>query len=674
MKQFLFLISTLVIVPFLKAQEEVPGVCQEQTNQKAKSLYEKGSDKKKYKKPERMEFLAKAIELDPTYADAYFTIAKEIIVKCKLDALPFAPAVPFFLKAVEFCPQIHSEPYYFIGFHYYETSRNDSAIFWLDKFIKFKDDDEKKFAKDYEAEMYQAKEMIKQAKKENELKKKIVPFSPRAVKEISTESSEYLPYISPDGNLFLFTRTQADQSLDKVFNTDKEREIFCFARKKSDGNFDRGNAMESPFNQNANEGGASLTIDNKCLYYAQTRYDGATGQSNTDIYYATFDNGSWNPIQKVPTINDPVFWDSQPTVSSDGNTIIFASNRPGGFGKVDLYKTIRDPLTKRWGTPINLGPKINTPGTEKTPFMHSDSETLYFSSDGHYGFGDADIFYVRKDKNGEWGTPENIGSPINGEGDDAGLLVSTDGKKGYFSSWNEGKVAGLGSGKYDIYEFDLYKEARPEEVVFVKGQIKQEENEHLGNFIVEIKNSKTKEKTLAVVDSTNGEYMAAISLKKNKNDLIVTAKASEHAFVSQVIKFDNKELKHDSIKAENLEIKKAIPGKSIVLNNIYYATGAADLYAESFVVLDEFAEYLKENPKLMVEIQGHTDNVGNESANILLSEKRAETVVKYLHSKGVNPKNTVYRGYGPKIPIASNNTTEGKSKNRRTEFKILANE
>ncbi|HXB42151.1 MAG TPA: OmpA family protein [Bacteroidia bacterium] len=661
----------LNLFAFAQNEEEKKSECPQPEDKKVIDLYKKGTDKKKYHKPERLKFLEEALKIDPEYAEANMALGNEIIVKCKLDNLPFATARPQFLAAVRACPKIHSEPYYFIGFSFYEDAKNDSAIKYLDLFLKFTDDDEKKFGKDYQFEQYQAKEMIKAAKKETELKKKIVPFNPKVLANISTGNNEYLPYISPDESIILFTRTMPNQSKDKVYQTDKEKEVFMISHKQKDGSFDKGEPMEWPFNENSNEGGACLTVDNKHLYYTIYKMEGGT-QPNADIYYSDLIDGAWSEIRKVPNINDPVYWDSQPSVSADGNSIYFASDRPGGYGKVDIWKTDRDPVTKQWKKPVNMGPKINTPGVEKCPFIHSDSETLYYSSDGLYGFGGLDIFYVRKDEKGNWKEPENIGSPINTEGDDAGFFVSADGLKGYFCSYsNEGKVRGQGVGKYDVYYFDLYKEARPEEVTFIRGQIKTPDGEiPKVNAVIEIKNVKTHEKTQAVYDSTTGHYVAAVNLKKNKEGVVVTVKAPDYSFTSQKVEVKQASFikPPDSVK---LQIEKVETGKSFVINNILYATGAAELYPESFVTLDEFAEYLKENPSFKVEIQGHTDNVGKEADNIMLSQKRADNVKKYLETKGIRANRVTAKGYGAGKPIASNATVDGKAKNRRTEFLIL---
>ncbi|HKC69554.1 MAG TPA: hypothetical protein VKG26_15060, partial [Bacteroidia bacterium] len=149
--KFVTLVFFLIVSLFSFAQEdEKKSTCPEPENKKAIALYKKGSDKKKYEKPERLKFLQEALQLEPSYAEAAMFLGNEIIVKCKLDNLPFSKALPYFKIAVAACPKIHSQPYYYIGYSYYEDAINDSAVKYLDLFLKFVDDDEKKFSKDYQ--------------------------------------------------------------------------------------------------------------------------------------------------------------------------------------------------------------------------------------------------------------------------------------------------------------------------------------------------------------------------------------------------------------------------------------------------------------------------------------------------------------------------------------------
>lgn len=669
---FLFLCS----VPFF-AQDEEEGVskfCSEIENKKALKLYEKAIDKKKYKKPERLGFLRECLAEEPDFPEANLAMAREIVVHSKLENKSFGAAVPFFYKAIAVCPQIHSEPYYYIGFNYYEEAKNDSAIKYLEKFIKFKDDDDKKFSKDYAGEIYQAKEMIKYAKKEGELKKKIVPFDPKVVTGVSTKSDEYLAYISPDDKLCFFTRKVPLKSMNTVKALDGERELFMVAQRDKTGLFNAGEQMSPPFNTtDDNQGGCTISIDNKFLYFAMSRMEGGS-QPNCDIYVSHNEGDYWSDIQKLSAnVNHPVYWDSQPTLSADGNSLYFASDRPGGYGGIDIYITKRDPKTGVWGVPQNAGPKINTSGDEKTPFIHSDSETLYFSSgpnargSGHFGFGGYDIFYIRKNEKGEWMEAENIGYPINTEADDVGFLVSTDSKTGYFFSYDEGKMRGKGIGKYDLYSFELYKEARPQETTFLSGEAKDKAGNNIEGARVEVMNTVTKEKTLAVVDSMSGKFMVAINLKK-KDDVLITVKKDDYAFNSKIVSVKDATFEKQPPPVK-LEVNEAKEGSSFVINNLYYNTNSADIKKESFVVLEAFADYLKENT-ISVEIQGYTDNVGSAAANEALSANRAYTVKAFLEEKGIDGKRITAKGFGPKNPIADNATEEGRAKNRRTEFLI----
>lgn len=660
-----FLLFCFSLQVVAQDDESSKKLCNEALSKKALGLWEKGTDKKKYKKPERLEFLMKAIEMEPDFAEAHLAMGLELAARAKLENKPFSQTLPFFYKAIANCPAIHSEPYYYIGYEYYEKHRNDSAMKYLQKFLDFKSEDEKKFSKDWDAEIYQAKMMLKSAKKESQIKKN-VQFDPSVVRGVSTDRDEYLAYISPDDKSCYYVRKLPVKSMNQVFASDKEREVFMISKRDKTGVFDTGQAMDAPFNTSEdNQGGCSISIDNKNLYFAMMRQEGGN-QPNCDLYVCDNSGGLWSEMRKLSAnVNHPVYWDSQPTIASDGLTLYFASDRPGGFGGVDLYFTRKDPRTGVWSVPMNLGPQINTGGDEKTPFIHSDSETLYFSSDVHFGFGGLDIFFVRKSEKGEWLDPENIGSPINGPGDDAGFFVSTDTKTGYFFSYeDEGKIKGRGVGRYDLYGFELYQEARPQAVALVKGTVKDNAGNQVSGAIVEIKDMKSKLSSFATVDSASGEYMIAV---KKKNDVVITVKKEDIAFNTQIIRAAELPASMEPATVD-LKVQEAQTGSSFVMENILYRTASADLQEESHIILENFAAYLKEHPKFDVEIQGHTDNVGNAKDNEALSSNRAFTVKALLETYGIEGKRITAKGYGQSAPLADNTTEAGRAKNRRTAF------
>ncbi len=653
--------------------DENKGFCNDIDNKKAKNLYKKGTDKKSYKKPERLKFLNECLELEPDFAEANLAVANEIIVHCKLENKPFTPAVPFFMKAIKSCPKIHSEPYYYIGVDFFERYLNDSAARYLNLFINFKDENEKKFSKDYEEQLKDAKLILKTVKKENALKKN-VPFNPQLVKGVSTERDEYLAYVSPDDKYCYYIRKMPPRKTDKVYTQDKEIEVFMISKREANGQFNKGEPMYYPFNETEeNQGGCTISINNKTLYFAMMRNEGGP-QPNVDLYYVenTGDmvNEGWSEIKKLsPVVNHPKYWDSQPSIAADGLTLYFASDRAGGYGGTDIYMTCKDPKTGQWSVPQNLGPTINTKGNERTPFIHSDSETLYFSSDGHFGFGKFDIFFSRKNEKGEWTEPVNIGSPINSETDDVGFFVSKDAKTGYFFSFEGEKVKGKGAGRYDLYSFELYPEARPKQIEFISGKAVDSESNPITGAVVEVKDIVTKEKKYAVVDSTTGEFMAVVNLEK-KNNLVITVKKDSMAFNSTIV--DTKNISFGNAPPPiNIQLTKAEKGKSFIINNINYKTNSAEITEESKIILQSFADYLNENPKLKVEIQGHTDNIGSAKDNEALSSNRAYSVKQFLEECKVNGKRISAKGYGATKPIADNKTEQGRAKNRRTEFLIL---
>jgi outer membrane protein OmpA-like peptidoglycan-associated protein len=696
MKYILLSFLLALCSPLISQDEDGEKKYCKEIDKSLEKLYLKGTDKKT-PKPERLKYLKQALDEDPDFAEANLRMGFEMIVHLKLENKSFAAARQYFMKAIAHCPDIHSEPYYYIGFGYYEEFKNDSAIKYLNKFIKFTSTDENKFGKDYEAELYNAKEMVKAAKQENELNKLTVPFEPKLVSGVSSERDEYLAYISPDDKNCFYVRVMPVNNKNLVYQTDREQEVFMRSRKDNTNVFDKGEEMPFPFNAtNDNQGGCTITMDNKYMYFAMMRDEGGA-QKNCDIYVSKNVDDEWKPFSKVP-FNHAVFWDSQPTVSADGNTIIFASDRPGGFGGVDLYQAIKDPKTGAWGPATNLGPKVNTAGHEKTPFIHMDSKTLYFCSGpdkngngGHLGFGGFDIFYVRKNEKGEWGEPKNIGKPINGTGDDTGFFVSTDAHTGYFVSFAGEKVStNKSAGRFDLYSFPLYEDARPEEMALTGGKAVDENKQPIMGATVEVKELGTNKKINTLVDSLSGEFMFAVNAKK-VDKVVVSVKKEGMVYNSAVVDvkkavaaFANppapKPVNPDEASTV-VEVEKPIMirmdsvkvGSSFVINDIYYNSNSAELQEDSKKVLEEFAKYLKENPKMIIEIQGHTDNVGSASANQALSANRAFTVKATLETFGIPGDRIKAKGFGSSRPVADNSSESGRARNRRTEFLIIEN-
>jgi len=497
-----------------------------------------------------------------------------------------------------------------------------------------------------------------------------VPFEPVIVEGVSSAYDDYLPLISPDGSLALFTKAYMKKEVQSIYG-DKFVEEFTVSKAADDKGlvFSPGEPLPYPFNTGKNQGAASISIDNKTLFITICEFV-SRDYDNCDIYMSTRVGDGWSELKSLgPNINGVKTWESQPSISADGKTLYFASIRESNIGfnpdnpTSDIYYSTKDEKGN-WGKAKNLGPKINTPGNEKSPFIHSDSQTLYFSSDGHLGIGGYDIFFS-KFRDGDWMTPINIGYPINTKNNDLGFVVNTQGTKAYFAS---NKLNGKGG--WDIYAIDLYKEARPEKVFLVKGQLIDDDGNALADAKLEVKNTRTEEVSEGVVDSETGHYAVAVTAKDEDDDFLMVVKKEDYSFSSTLIE-PTEETFEKPIEV-NFEVKPIAAGKSVQINDIYYATASYEINSKSYAVLNEFADFLKTNPTVKVEIRGHTDNIGSAQTNITLSNQRAKAVYDYLLSKGVPKNNISYKGFGPNMPIADNRTEAGRAKNRRTEFYILS--
>ena len=221
-----------------------------------------------------------------------------------------------------------------------------------------------------------------------------------------------------------------------------------------------------------------------------------------------------------------------------------------------------------------------------------------------------------------------------------------------------------------MFSFNLYEAARPQVTYFLKGNIKDSTGNNIAGAIVEIKNIQTKKTSYATVDSSSGEYMVAI--KKN-NDILITVKKDDIAFNVKKINVNDfiKSSDNNDPKDINIQVRDSKIGHSFVIENIYYSTTSSDLKKESIIILESFADYLKDNQNLKIEIHGHTDNIGNAKDNDALSYNRAFSVKSTLEELGIDGKRINAKGFGSIMPISTNSTEEGRAKNRRTEFLIL---
>ena len=553
------------------------------------------------------------------------------------------------LKTINICPDNFPKAYYFLGEIAYNRKDYVNADIYLKKCLELEISDP------YYSD---AVLLYSKAKTLAEIINNPVDFNPKIVKGISTKFDEYLPIISPDQELSFFTRRLEKKSKQSI--TPIIVEEFTWSKKENI-TFEVGSALDYPFNIESNEGGASITIDNKILYYTKCSLTQG-GYKNCDIFYVFNQDGSWSEVQNFSKNFSKIdSWESQPTVSSDGKTIIFASDRKGGYGKIDLYEI--QLVNGVWTDLKNLGSNINSNENEKSPYLHTDGKTLFFASQNFPTLGGFDIFYSRKDSLGNWGKPQNIGYPINSVADEISLFVSTDGNTAYFASNHLDGVGG-----WDIYSFSLHDGAKPERVLFLKGELLNENGQVLEDVELEIKNLKTNKVTSVKVSA--GTYVSALTLDDD-SDVLITVKKEGFAFNSTFIASDDTSFFTPT--ELNIELQSLEKGKSFNISNIFFSTNSYEINDLAQEILIEFSSYLKLNNSLVIEVNGFTDDIGDFNDNQILSENRANAVRNLILKNGISADRISFNGLGELNPIEPNKDEKSREANRRTEFKIISN-
>lgn len=467
---------------------------------------------------------------------------------------------------------------------------------------------------------------------------------------VNTGTDELMPTITADERLIYFTR------LDRSGYMLEEN---IYVSHDSAGHWSTAQMVDAPISlYSYNDGATCISPSGKYLFFTSCERPGGLG--NCDIWFASKnETGFEKPRNLGGKINTPGK-DIQPSISADGRTLYFASNRKGGYGGLDIwYSVLQDDYS--WSEAKNLGPLINTEFDEERPFIHPDDQTLYFSSDGHPGFGASDFFVSRKLPNGEWSRPENLGFPINGPGDEIGIVVSADGRTAYFASERNN-----GNGRMDIYSFDTDESFKPNYVTYVKGKIFDSETKAALKANVQLFDLATGKIYTTLSSDNKGEFMVTLPSGK---DFAVEVMKEGYLFHS--LHFSLKDVKQGSPFHVNVPLQKIKAGQTIVLNNVFYESNQFTLKESSKTEMNLIAEMLTKNPTLKVEIGGHTDNTGLDANNKILSEKRAKSVFDYLIQKGIAETRIAYKGYAALKPIADNNTENGKAQNRRTELLIL---
>lgn len=489
---------------------------------------------------------------------------------------------------------------------------------------------------------------------------------------INTEASEYSPVFL--NNELYFTSSRGK---DKIYEATGTPYTDIFKVSSRGANVDLATVAALPAGINStsiNDGCITFAPDGKTMVFAKCNSGKRKGGSDCDLYLSRYRNNVWTEPVMI-NINQPEFWDSTPAFSADGRTLYFASNRRGGYGGTDLYSAQMD-TRGRFSRVRNLGPEINTPGNENFPYVAEDGK-LYFSSDQHPGFGGLDLFVVKR-ANGKT-VIENLGEPMNSVGDDFGLFLFRP-DRGFFTSNREG-----GKGDDDIYTFinedpnlkvvNYYLQG----ITYVKD--KEDKLQVLANTKVSLLDEQG-EVMQDFVTGNDGKFLFRVYENENynmiaENDGYLTKRQLYTTRGRSVDPSTLKDLITNVTFDTTLVLDKIELNKIFVLENIYYNYNKADIREDAAKELDKLVQLLADNPEIRIELGSHTDSVDDNAYNMTLSQRRAESAVKYLVQHGIAPDRLVAKGYGEEMPIARNTNADGtdnpvgRQKNRRTEFKIL---
>lgn len=575
---------------------------------------------------------------DPEFIDAWLLLGE--LYKEEGD---FTKGKAALEKVVSLNPDYSSKGYFFLAECDWSLDLYDECRAACSKFITFPD-----ISKQRKTE---ADRLISNCEFAVVAVKHPVPFDPKSLGDnVNTEAMEYLPSLTGDEQTIVFTRrVGSGRNLNEDFyESDKKNNEWTTAQPLTG------------INSTYNEGAQSMTPDGNTIYFVVC--DKPNGFGGCDIYDTQKNGKTWSEPRNVGAPVCTNAWETQPSISADGKSLFFTSTRVGGKGGSDIWVSNKEKGGK-WGVPLNLGDSINTTGDEKSPFIHPDGKTLYFSSNNRPGMGRDDIYYSRKKDDGTWSKAVNLGYPINTKNDENSFIVSLNGQHAYFSS-DRFKL----NRDMDLYYFDLYKEAQPNSVTYVKGTVTDaSDGTPVGADLQLIDLQTGFISGEATADATTGDYLVSIPTGKN---YALNVSAKGYLFYSENFSLEDYTNEHPFL--INVRLEPIQAGSTVVLKNIFFGTDSYVLKDESKVELNKLIDLLKQNASLKIEISGHTDNQGKEDYNQKLSENRAKAVYDYLVASGIVASRLSYKGYGETKPLTTNDTEEGRSQNRRTEFTVTA--
>ena len=572
-------------------------------------------------------------------------------------------AAKYFLRISRQDPDYRFDLEFWIGKSYHYGLEFDKAINYYNRY-RDKLIAKPTYAGKDKVELVEVERKIQECKNGKEFVANPKKFSiVNMGREINSEYEDYAPVLNESEDEIVFTTRRRDGNLNENVYEDNKPYEDVFYSTKAKGKWSRAKNIGSTVNTKYNNSNAAMSADGKTLYLYND-------EGNGDIYVSErLKDGTWGVPVPLPGIINSTFREESLTVTKDGNTIYFSSERPGGLGGSDIYMCTKDSNGK-WSTLKNLGPAINTEFDDDDPFIDFDGMTLHFSSKGRKGMGGYDIFkssFIPEKK--EWSEPENVGYPINTPDDDIQFVSTKDGLRSYYASVHDD-----GMGYEDIYMITVPIEepkAKPSGEFKYLAKIVDADSKAPLDARVKLQGLKDNS-VVGFSPAGKGEFVFSIKDTSPK-DYKLTAEKEGYVFQNLSIRIEgiSDEPKTTSL---TVEMRKLKVGVTSVLRNLYFDFAKATFKDASYNELNKLENMMKQNAGLRVEISGHTDNVGPREYNKQLSQRRANAVKNFLTSKGIDARRIKATGYGEDRPIASNDDDqEGREINRRVDFIVLGN-
>jgi outer membrane protein OmpA-like peptidoglycan-associated protein/Tol biopolymer transport system component len=449
---------------------------------------------------------------------------------------------------------------------------------------------------------------------------------------INSPADEYLPTLTGDGRWLIFTSNKGGENI-------------LMSKPNASGKWEAAHSISKAINTPRNEGMAKLTVCGRVIYFSACGWENVEG--GCDIYEADFDTqndfGVVDDVRPSKGLNSKK-WDSQPAISCDGKTMYFASNREGGIGGTDLWMSKLD-KNEVWGPPINMGPTINTIGDEEAPYIAPDGITLYFSSNGHPGLGEADIFRTVWQEDETWSAPVNLGPSVNTPFREAGIVISPDGKLAYFSSARDGGRGGL-----DVYEMPMQREIAPEKPnVMVDAYVYDAATKEPIKS-VKVKIGKAGQQKQEFKTDEHGRFFACLPDNSSYSYILMNPNYQTFVGAEFFKRQDNeptRKIEVFLIPSTNAPERKISSKRKVRKNlSVYFDSGKYNITAIQKEQLERMVNQFEDKSTIQLKVKGFADDVGNRDFNLKLSVERAKMVADYLLNLGLDPSQVSYEGGG----------------------------